>query len=173
MSFLPDINTKKRQSIETPAPQQNIKLPSIKSNIDDLIGKINTLKIEDDSTSKEQQLVLRIFNEYDDSEFHTMFYADEDSMKDILRLFSKKGIYLDTMTTRELSEIKNKIDKTESPWKWNFIMQLISCKVSPKDCYVSPETVPAKKMRYEAGKRNKRTRRKFKKKRRNNTRKNK
>ena len=169
--MLPQINLKKRQYTEKPVASE-LNLPNIKGSIDDLIGKINTLKIEDDSTSKEQQLILRIFDEYDDSEFHSMFYNDESSMKDILRLFSRRGIYIDSMTTGELYEIKNKINKTESPWKWNFIMQLISCKVSPKDCYVAPEKIPAKKMRYEGGKRNRRTFQKLKRKRRRSTRKN-
>jgi hypothetical protein len=123
-------------------------------NIDDLTKKIDTMSLEEgtendegNKLSREQQLILKIFSEYDDSEFHSMFYEDKASMQNSLRLFSKRGFYLDAMPPEELYEISKHIDREKEPWKWNFLLQLASCKISPKDCFIKPEEVSAKRLR--------------------------
>jgi hypothetical protein len=125
-----------------------------KPNIDDLTKGIDTMSLEEgtendegNKLSREQQLILKIFSEYDDGEFHSMFYEDKASMQNSLRLFSKKGLYLDAMPPEELYEMSKHIDREKEPWKWNFLLQLASCKISPKDCFIKPEEVPAKRLR--------------------------
>ena len=129
------------------------------TNEDYIVQQMTELHInqENNNTSKisqEQSKIINLLNEYDDDEFHPMYYDDKSSMNDILRIFSRRGLYLNELQTSELMGILNSIDRKKFPLKWNFIMQLISCKISPKDCYIEPEIVPAKRTRF-AGKKNK------------------
>jgi hypothetical protein len=150
---LPPIN-KKRDYSGNDAVFSRINKP----NMDDLTKGIDTMSLEEgfrheeendegNKLSREQQLILKIFSEYDDGEFHSMFYEDKASMQNSLRLFSKKGFYLDTMPPEELYEMSKHIDREKEPWKWNFLLQLASCKISPQDCFIKPEEVPAKRLR--------------------------
>jgi len=118
------------------------KLPEInkKINMDKLTDIFEKLEVDErrlPTITREQQLILDIFEGYDDSEFHSMLYENESSMKSILSLFSSKGYDLHKMTPLELKQLTGYIDREREPWKWNFLLQIISCIMLPDFCYGS------------------------------------
>ena len=136
-----------------------IKKRIFETNEDDIVDQMTNLQINQQNNntlkiSQEQKKKINLLNDYDDDEFHPMYYDDESSMNGILRIFSKRGLYLNELQISELMGILNSIDRKLFPMKWNFIMQLISCKISPKDCFVESEIIPAKRTRF-GGKQNK------------------
>ena len=146
MSLLPPINNNKQTQnvVRSSTFGKQDKLPEInKTNRLEAIFK--KLDLRDDEvvsgtndvnkTSKEHQLILEVFEEYDDSDFHSEFYQDESSMKIILSLFSRKGYDLNRMSPSELGLLTDYIDRKKEPWKRNFLLQLISCQLHPDFCY--------------------------------------